>query len=296
MNVLERHNASPIEIQFAVDGSEHSTAATHLIGHLPLPPGSQVTALGVLTPRRSPGRAELMEALDEVKRQLQSKGIQANTGLLHGHPAEVLIDFANEHRPDLMIVGAKGLHARLGILLGGVAQQVVERAAWPIMVVRAPYSGLQRVLLTTDGSLNSQEAAECLAKFPLPDKTQVQVLHVLTRSEVPVLPRSGSLMAGAENWEALIPSPELQIKAGQAILDETLKRLRSSRITVKSILTVGPIAEKILETVESQQIDLIVAGSRGLSAVKAWMLGSVSRSLIYYSKCSILIIPERMEG
>jgi nucleotide-binding universal stress UspA family protein len=63
-----------------------------------------------------------MAALDDVKMHLQAKGIQVITGLLHGHPAAALIDFANEHRPDLMVVGARGLHATLGILLGGVAQ------------------------------------------------------------------------------------------------------------------------------------------------------------------------------
>lgn len=292
--MLERHNASPIEILVAVDGSEHSTAATHLIGDLPLPPGSEVTVLGVVTPRRSPTR-ELMTALDEPIMYLQGKGIQVKTGLLHGHPTEALVDFANEHRPHLMILAAKGQPATLNMLLGGKAQRIVEQAMWPIMIVRAPYRGLQRILLTTDGSLNSQEAAEYLANFPLPENTHIHILHVLMQSQAIVLPRSGSLMAGTENWEALNPPPELQVKKGQGILDETRKSLRSFRINVKTILTVGPIAEKILQTVESQQIDLLVAGSRGLGTVKSWLLGSVSRQLMYECKCSILIIPEQLE-
>jgi nucleotide-binding universal stress UspA family protein len=80
--------------------------------------GSQVTALGVLEHRQPPSRAALMAALDEAKKYLQAKGIQAKTGILHGNPAEALIDFASENQPSLMVVGAKGLHATLGILLG----------------------------------------------------------------------------------------------------------------------------------------------------------------------------------
>jgi nucleotide-binding universal stress UspA family protein len=36
-------------------------------------------------------------------------------------------------------------------------------------------------------------------------------------------------------------------------------------------------------------VDLIVAGSNGLGRVRAWLLGSVSRKLVYYSERSVLI-------
>jgi nucleotide-binding universal stress UspA family protein len=39
-----------------------------------------------------------------------------------------LIEFADENQPDLIVVGARGLPATLKVLLGGVAQQVVEYA------------------------------------------------------------------------------------------------------------------------------------------------------------------------
>jgi nucleotide-binding universal stress UspA family protein len=42
--------------------------------------------------------------------------------------------------------------------------------------------------------------------------------------------------------------------------------------------------------VKQNQIDLIVAGSRGLSRVRSWLLGSVSRKLVHYSGCSVLIV------
>jgi nucleotide-binding universal stress UspA family protein len=35
---------------------------------------------------------------------------------------------------------------------------------------------------------------------------------------------------------------------------------------------------------------LIVAGSRGLSEFQGWWMGSVSRKLVHYSNCSVLIV------
>jgi nucleotide-binding universal stress UspA family protein len=52
----------------------------------------------------------------------------------------------------------------------------------------------------------------------------------------------------------------------------------------------GDAATEILQLAKEKHIDLIVAGSRGLSQVSAWLLGSVSRKLIHYAKCSVLVV------
>jgi len=290
------HALHSLRIQLAVDGSEHSVSATRLIGDLPLPPGSQVTALGVLAPLRPPGRAALMAALNEVEMHLKARGIQVNTGLLHGHPAEALIDFASEHPPELMVVGAKGLHATMGILLGGVAQQIVEHARWPLLVVRAPYSELQRVLLAIDGSPDSQRTVEYLARFPLPENVDVHVIHVVPPLPVTTLSSAAIPVDASKYWESSGRTPELDEEEARSILSNTLESLSSSGIKAKGVLTSGKVAEEINQYVESQQIDLVLAGSRGLSAVKGWLLGSVSRKLIYHCKCSVLIVRHQEIG
>jgi nucleotide-binding universal stress UspA family protein len=293
----------PLNILLAVDGSEHSLAAAKLIRDLPLPAGSNVTVLGVLTPRRTIGRAPLQAALEEACTILLSDNVHAITGLLHGHPAEQLTEFANQHKPDLMVIGAKGLRATLGILLGGVAQQVVEHAHWPVLVVRSPYEGLQRVLLATDGSPNSQRAADYIAQFPFPQNIQLHVMHVLPPLESPetyiparmagmstIPPLSSHEVEQAANRQA-----KAEEHQGQILLTQTVDALKAGQFEAVSVLRRGDAATEILEYAEAQEINLIVTGSRGLSEVKGWWLGSVSRKLIYHSKCSVLVIPEQME-
>jgi len=102
----------------------------------------------------------------QAERTLGKKGVEIECVLLHGHVAKQLIEYGSQTPPDLMVIGAKGLYATLRILLGGVAQQVVQHAHWPVMVVRPPYHGLRRVLLAADGSPNSRLAAKYLAQFP----------------------------------------------------------------------------------------------------------------------------------
>ena len=52
----------------------------------------------------------------------------------------------------------------------------------------------------------------------------------------------------------------------------------------------GPEAESILKVAESRKADLIVMGSRGFGAVKGFLVGSVSRKVIHYASCPVMVV------
>jgi len=52
----------------------------------------------------------------------------------------------------------------------------------------------------------------------------------------------------------------------------------------------GDAATEILAYAKENRVDLIVCGSRGLSEITGWLLGSVSRKLVHYAGYSVLIV------
>ncbi|MEM2491290.1 MAG: universal stress protein [Candidatus Bathyarchaeia archaeon] len=46
----------------------------------------------------------------------------------------------------------------------------------------------------------------------------------------------------------------------------------------------------MLRAAEEEKVDLIAIGSRGLSGVKAFLLGSVSDKVSHHAKCPVLIV------
>ena len=52
----------------------------------------------------------------------------------------------------------------------------------------------------------------------------------------------------------------------------------------------GDAATEILRYAREKQVDLLVAGSRGLSQVRGWLMGSVSRKLVYHASSAVLIV------
>jgi nucleotide-binding universal stress UspA family protein len=296
--MVTTHGQHPLAIAFAVDGSEHSLAAAALLRDLPLPSESSITALAVLDMRPSISQAALTNILEQAQTLLQGKDVRVTTELLHGHPAAALTKYADEHHPDLIVLGAKGLRATLGILLGGVAQQMVEYARWPVLVVRAPYTGLRRILLVTDGSTYSEHAVDYMARFSIPANATLRIAHVLPpfpwSSTVialgPAMPNMLVQLSSAEVEEAIAWQAEEEERQGQTLLAQTLERLRACGVEASSALLRGDAATQIIEYVKTSQIDLIVSGSRGLSEVRGWLLGSVSRKLVHYAGCSVLVV------
>jgi nucleotide-binding universal stress UspA family protein len=263
---------------------------------LPLPPKSRVHVLRVFPPGQTYAVAQIEKSLKHTEEQLLEQGIKADADLVLGYPAEKIIETAKEMKPDLMVIGAKGLRATLGILLGGVAQQVVEYSCCPVLVVRAPYRGLQRVLLVTDGSLYSQRAVRYLGKFPLPEKVDVRLMHVLPPLTTPVIMEP--YFGGRDAFVPLhSPEEEAKIKAqqehaGKTLLDRTHDLLLKKGIESTPVLARGDAATEIMEYVDRENVHLIVAGSRGLSSFQGWLMGSVSRKLVHYSNCSVLIVKQ----
>jgi nucleotide-binding universal stress UspA family protein len=289
----------------AVDGSDHANAAVNLVCDLPLPSECQIRVISVLIPRKAQHYKIIENVLARSKEMLQhrlSNPIQIK--LLTGDPAEEIIAYADLHHPDLIVLGARGLRSTFGILLGGVAQNVVEYATCPVLVVRSPYNGLQRILFATDGSEGSQNALQYLEKCPLPQNTKKFLIHVIP-PEITADAYGASWQLNMELTAPIITEQlqeQLRSKAleeekrGHALLRETIESLSTMGFSFKDVLKRGDAASEIIHYANEQNINLILVGSRGLSAIRSWLLGSVSRKLVHYSQCSVLIVKTPMEG
>jgi nucleotide-binding universal stress UspA family protein len=284
-----------LNILLADDGSQHAQAAIELLQDIPIPTKSHIAVLRAFNSGQIASIAEFEASLARSKSQLAGRDFHVDTELKLGSAAALILDKAVTNNVDLIVLGAKGLRSTVSILLGGVAQHVLEHAPCPVLIVRAPYRGFKKILMVTDGSSSSLSAARYLGKFPLPPKIDVHVMHVLPPIEVPVMmePYYGGwqmvyAMYPTREEEALIRKKDA--KTGEALLKRTSSPLKRNGIESTPVLVRGDAATEIMDYVKTEKIDLIVAGSRGLSNLKSIWVGSVSRKLVHYSDCSVLIV------
>ena len=277
-------DAEKKEMQFQLllgdDRSDHALAALALLEDLPFASGTDVTVFRAFSPTQTTDLVLMEDALNQTCNRLKKKGLNAHPELLLGVPTVKFLKHAEEQKPDLIIIGAKGLRATTGILVGGVAQQVVEYASCPVLVVRAPYHGLREIMLVTDGSTSSQHALRFLGELPLPAGARLWVMHVLPPPPISMLfmeTPMGSTPVALMDSEQVVAQVAKEQTDGQALLDGALATLQAAGKPATGIMKRGDAATEIMAVVRQQNIDLLVTGSRGHSPIRSWMMGSVSR-------------------
>lgn len=291
-------------ILLADDGSAHSRAAAQLLCDLPLADDSQIKVLRVFTPSDTANVWLLEKALKKTEKALCEGGRTVESEIILGHPAEMIVKTAEDDNANMIVIGAKGLRATLGILLGGVVQQVAEHAKRPVLVVRAPYKSIKRILLVTDGSEESMKMLNCMGDFPLPKDAEFDILHV-----APPIPSEQEIV---QYWPSgidisfTVPVDEIrqQIQEraereeifGKKILNEASATLSKKGIQAQIVFLRGDAATEIIEYAKERGTDLIVSGGRGLGPVRGWILGSVSRKLLHYAPCSVMVVKSKEEN
>ena len=76
------------------------------------------------------------DTLARAKAHVADQGLEAQTHLLEGDPAEELIKQAQELGADLLVVGSRGLSRVERITMGSVSHKIFHHAPCTVMVVK----------------------------------------------------------------------------------------------------------------------------------------------------------------
>lgn len=139
------------KILLATDGSESARKATDDAVEFSRLSGAKIYAVSVID--RSiyssvPEDLEWEEAMYDRFRELSEEavsyaektaknaGLEVESVLLEGHPAEEIVNFAEKNGMDLIIIGSLGKSKVERFLIGSVSEKVVRNAKVPVLIVR----------------------------------------------------------------------------------------------------------------------------------------------------------------
>jgi nucleotide-binding universal stress UspA family protein len=136
-------------ILLATDGSIPSRQATEFAASLALRFRAKITVLHAYMPvpaylgEPNYSRA-FYETLDEAQAlvedaagRLHDMGIsEVETEVIEGPAANAVLGVAETRKPDIIVMGARGLSTWQGLLLGSVSSSVTQRAECPVLVVK----------------------------------------------------------------------------------------------------------------------------------------------------------------
>jgi len=137
---------------------------------------------------------------------------------------------------------------------------------------------IEKILVAIDGSKNAYKALEYAIRLSIDYGAELFLLTVVPDFEPKCDEESVYQKMLTERAESYLDSAKEEV-------EET-----NQDIKFETEIVFGDPAEKIITIADKKQVDLIVLGSRGLSGVSRWVLGSVSDRVSDYAHCTVLIV------
>lgn len=145
------------------------------------------------------------------------------------------------------------------------------------------------VIVPVDGSKYSQWALDWVAQLPFASPIQVKALHVvdLVSLRAPVTPHPVIV------WNEAIIQAETRrlIAEAKRIGAQTKEQVSALKLKAKVVVERGAVSPTIMKHAR-KKTSLVVMGSRGLTALDRFMLGSVSTRVVHHASCSVFIAKE----
>lgn len=125
-------------IEHAVELAAVHDATIHAVYVVNLASFSGVPSEGTWEGVSSALEQEGTEALDMVVDAGENRGVPVEPIRLEGRPSQRIVEYADDHDADLIIMGTHGRGGLDRLLLGSVAERVVRAATVPVMTVQSP--------------------------------------------------------------------------------------------------------------------------------------------------------------
>jgi nucleotide-binding universal stress UspA family protein len=150
-----------------------------------------------------------------------------------------------------------------------------------------------RVLVAIDGSISSMHTIDYAISIAMKNNSQLVILYVIDVYKYPYLPSSIILAPtfGSEKYlEERNEAEEQMNKIKEKYKQKTKNNIDSKELKTEIVEGAKSAATTIMEYAESENIDLIIIGSRGRTSFKKLLLGSVSSDIIKNAHCAVLVI------
>ncbi len=135
------------------------------------------------------------------------------------------------------------------------------------------------IMIPTDGSENSKRAAEVGIRLAKEFDAKIVAVHV-----IPLWSPLGT----KPSYEL----PEEIVEEAEKVVNEVCEMAEEEGVEAEPVVVESPsIVQGIVEEARERDVDLIVMGTRGLTGVKGFVLGSTTKGVIARAPCPVLAVP-----
>jgi nucleotide-binding universal stress UspA family protein len=277
-----------------LDGSESAEMALPYAEAIAAKFKSEITLISVVESENIDAkhlyRSYLDHAAEIVMRELKEwearEGVVVRDELISGKPANVIIEYATEHKESLIVMASHGSSGRGAWLLGSVAAKILRASDTPVLLVKVPAREeairerrlFNSILLPLDGSKLGEAAIPHAVALAREVGARLTLFRVVEQ------------YSDGGRAERYVGSGDESKKMAHAYLEKVRRVLKETGLDASSAISIGDPAPEIISYAAANQVDLICLSSHGESGVTHWVFGSVTDKLLHAGDTPVIMV------
>lgn len=151
----------------------------------------------------------------------------------------------------------------------------------------------KKIMVPLDGS----KLAECVLPHVDGFVSDCHVEIIVFIRVIEPIPPSYSEVSGTtnpQNFEIIQKNvksiEEERISSAEKYLKEVISRVKRDGVKYKTDVLVGKVADKLVDYVDAEKIDLVLIATHGRSGISRWVRGSVADRVLRSSRAPVLMV------
>ncbi len=221
-------------------------------------------------------------AIDELADRAAERDLEVTTAIREPGKAvhREILEYADEHDADLVVMGTHGWSGLDRFLLGSVAQQTLQESAVPVATVHDETvleARFDRLLVPIDGSHSATTALEHAIDLAVDTGARLHVVHVAEES---------SLDDDTVTYDVAGSDGEV---VGLEPVDDAIDRVRASSLeTLDVSVPSGRVDQQLLAVAAGDNADGIVMGTHGETGLRRYLLGSTTERVVRFADVPVI--------
>lgn len=233
--------------------------------------------------------------LEQVRQRLAGGGLDVQVLEREGAAGEEILNAADELGVYAIVMATRGRGGLARLMIGSVAERVVQQATVPVLLVRATEAQpataptFRRLLIALDGSSLAERAVDFARALAEPDATLVlaRVVPPIERSIV-----AGDGAATMVDRDAMTRA----LAQAEAYLNGIAETHRDGNLSVETTVRTGRAASELQTAAEAERADVIVMATHGRTGPARWWLGSVADEVVRHADRPVFLVSARAEA
>ncbi len=253
-------------LEYATRLAVQEARPLYLVNVMPLIPDSSPDLLEIQ-------KTELQQLVHAAEQKLQGSGLKVEGALVLGTPAHELIKLANKLKPAYIVVGTEERSGIERLLLGSVAETVIRKSDYPVIVVGTHAAAIaektipwKHLMLACDTANGVTEAARVAGKIATSHQARLTIFTVKEKGIASLL--------------------ECQFDAMEKMMS------RDAWVTVKPqcLIREGEPADEIIRMTHSTQPDLLVMSAHCGNGLLTHLPSGTMAKVLRRSRCPTMIL------